>query len=115
MRAVYLLVDPGCPAVKIYEAKSFFSRLRGLLFSRSLPVDEGLLLRNCSGVHMLGMLYAIDVIYLDENGGILKLVERLRPFQCSCCRKAVDVMELPCGFIAQRGWRIGRKVELYKK
>ena len=115
MREVYLLVDPGCPEVKIYEAKSFFSRLRGLLFSRSLPVDEGLLLRNCSGVHMLGMLYAIDVIYLDEKGEILKLVERLRPFQCSCCRKAVDVMELPCGFIAQRGWRIGRKVELYKK
>ena len=56
MSEVYLLVEPGCPAVNIYEAKSFFSRLGGLVVSRSLAGDGGLLLGNCAGVQMLGML-----------------------------------------------------------
>ena len=79
-------------------ADNFFGRLRGLMFRRQLPEGCGLLLAPCNSVHMLFMRFAIDVIYLDENFRIKKIVRNLRPWiGMSACFGAWGALELPKG------------------
>lgn len=54
-------------AARVRPATTYLSRLKGLLGTSGLESDEGLYLNPCSGIHMIGMTYAIDAIFLDQN------------------------------------------------
>ena len=54
-------------------------RMRGLLGRRSLPAGDGLLLRPAPSVHTAFMRFPIDVVFLDRDLQVLKVVEALRP------------------------------------
>ena len=78
-------------------ADSFLSRLRGLMFRRSLEPGEGLLLRNCPSIHCFFMRFPIDVIYLDKE---MKVVgkETVEPWRIGkLFRGARHVLELEKG------------------
>jgi Uncharacterized ACR, COG1430. len=82
-------------AERAIMARSFFSRLKGLLGTLSLPSGQGLLLEPCNGIHMLGMLYAIDAVFIDKQGVVVGLVERIPPFALSkTYKKAQSCLEL---------------------
>ena len=70
---------------------------------RSLPEGEALLIDPCYSVHTMFMRFAIDVVYLDSNDRVLKVVGRLRPFRASVCRGAKRVLEMPAGSAALAG------------
>ena len=74
-----------------------WTRLRGLLGRRGLNRNEGLLLRPVGAIHTLFMLFAIDVVFLDRDYVVLKVVENLRPWRFAAARKAKAVLELPPG------------------
>jgi uncharacterized membrane protein (UPF0127 family) len=86
-----------CLAIGI--ARSFLARLGGLLIRPRLKEGEGLLLPECSSIHMFGMRYAIDVVWLDASGRILKCVQDLKPWRASACRGAYAALELAAGTI----------------
>ena len=48
-------------------ANTFLQRLKGLMFSKQLQSNTGLLLMNCPSIHCFFMNYPIDVIYFDKN------------------------------------------------
>ena len=49
-------------------------------------------------VHMFGMRYAIDVVFLDDAGRVLRVVHALQPNRISPRVKgATSVLELPAG------------------
>jgi len=58
---------------RVQWCASFFCKLRGLMFRRSLTIDEGLLLveevesRASTSIHMLFMAFPIAVVWLDEK------------------------------------------------
>ncbi len=87
--------DKKCLVSKVSRTTNFFERMRGLLFRNRLKEDEALLITSCNSVHMFGMTYAIDLIYLDKNWEILKLVQDLKPWRLSACKKAKMVVEMP--------------------
>lgn len=60
---------------------SFLQRARGLLGSDKLGPSEGLLLENCSSIHMFGMRFALDIVFLDREGTVIKIVENLAPWR----------------------------------
>src|SRR5215470_19716512 len=78
---IYHRPSGQCLAEEVALANTFFKRLRGLMFRRRLAQTEALWLRPCNGVHTFWMLFAIDVIFLDQQLRIVKLVENLRPFR----------------------------------
>lgn len=79
-------------------AYDFLKRFRGLMFRRRLDAGNGLLLAPCNSVHMLFMRFAIDVIYLDENFCIKKIVRDLPAWLgMSICFGAWGALELPSG------------------
>lgn len=74
------------PVVSCY-CKSFFCRLRGLMFTRSLAADRGLLLvqgrdsRLDAGIHMLFMAMDLAVVWINKNQEVVDvcLARRWRP------------------------------------
>ena len=76
-------------------AASPTTRLRGLL-GRS-PSPTPLLLVPARCVHTAGMRRPIDVVFLDADLRVLKVVPRLRPNRLASARRAVAVLELVAG------------------
>jgi uncharacterized protein len=93
-------------------ADSAPSRMRGLLGRSELNEGEGLLIRPTNSVHMFFMRFAIDVVYLDRQLVVRKVVEALRPWRMSGCRGARAALELPAGTAGRRGIIVGEQLTL---
>ena len=94
----------------IENADTFLKRLRGLMFRSHLPQGRGLLLAPCDGVHMFFMRFKIDVIYLDKDLCIKKIVRNLLPWLgVSICFGAWGALELPNGEADRLKLIVGQK------
>ncbi len=94
-------------------ADTHWARMRGLLGTRELPAGEGLWIRPCQQVHMFGMGYALDIVFLDEHQGVVHTESALQPWKLSPkVQEARSVIELPVGTIERVGLRIGSRVEI---
>ncbi len=81
-----------------------WTRLVGLLGRSGLEPGDGLLLRGEQAIHMLGMRFAIDVVYLDAEGHVLRALNSLAPWRLGpFVRKSRDVLELPAGTLSATG------------
>jgi len=99
-------------AQHVRHAANAFSRLRGLLGTRSLAPGHALWLRPCSSIHTLGMRYAIDALFLDKHSKVVKAAQGIRPQRlCWAPLSTRSVLELPAGVIAQTGVAIGDVLE----
>ena len=73
-----------------------FTRLKGLIGRLKLRSDEGLWVVPSSGVHTVGVLIPLDLIYLDENYRVIYLTEHFPRFRIAPLRtQAASVLELP--------------------
>ena len=86
------------------------ARLKGLLGRRSLPGDEGVLLRPAASVHTAFMRFPIDVVFLDRDLAVLHVVPELAPWRAAGKRGAKAVLELAAGEAARRGLRPGDRL-----
>ncbi len=103
----------GAPFLKVIIADNFLTRLEGLMFREKLPPDTGLLLAPCNSVHMCFMRFAIDVVYLDKEYRILKIVRNLKPWTgLSFCRQAYSTLELNVGDAEKYYLIVGEKIIL---
>jgi uncharacterized membrane protein (UPF0127 family) len=87
------------------------ARMRGLLGRRSLPPEEGILLRPASSVHTWFMRFPIDVVFLDRELSVLRVVPGLRPWRAASRRRAAAVLELAAGESERRGIRVGDRLD----
>ncbi|WHY87705.1 DUF192 domain-containing protein [Neobacillus novalis] len=95
-------------ASQVTAADTYFKRLKGLMFSKSLPAGHGLLIQPCQSIHTYFMNYSIDVIYLSKEFEIVGLDETVKPAKVGKFhRKAKSVLELPAGTIRETGTKIG--------
>lgn len=93
--------------VRVVVARSFSQRLRGLLGRRSMAPDEALLLAPCTSVHTCWMWFAIDVVFLNAAGEVVRVVPRLGPWRFAWARGAHACLELPAGGAARAGLYAG--------
>lgn len=94
-------------------AFGWWSRLRGLLFRRPLAADgsEALLIRPCNSIHTVGMRYALDVVFLDRGGTVLRVSEGVRPWRARIARGAHAVVELHHGAARRLAISPGDRIE----
>src|SRR5207249_1108868 len=85
------------------------ARMRGLLGRDGLEEGEGLLIRPTNSVHMFFMRFAIDVVFVDRELAVRKIVERLRPWRMAGCRGARAALELPAGAASRYGITVGEQ------
>ena len=65
------------------------------------------------GVHTIGMLFPIDLIYLSREKEVVHVEEHVRPFRISkVSLKAASVLELPPHTIYRSGTQVGDKLEI---
>jgi len=81
----------------VRRADTFWQRLKGLLGTRVLPIGHGLIIKPCSSVHTFGMNYPIDVLFVDNNHCIIKIVDNMLPSKMSMASGSKYVVELPAG------------------
>jgi uncharacterized membrane protein (UPF0127 family) len=82
-------------------------RMRGLLGRRELSSDEGVLLRPAGSVHTFFMRFAIDVVFLDRDGRVVRVAESVPPWRTAAARGARAVLELRAGESARRRISVG--------
>lgn len=102
--------DGRVVAESVTVADSTTRRLRGLLGKRDLPSGQGVLLRPAWSIHTAFMRFPIDVVFLDADQVVIKIVPRLAPFKTASCRGAREVVELRAGECERRGLALGDRV-----
>jgi uncharacterized protein len=102
--------DGRVVAESVTVADSTMRRLRGLLGKGDLPSGQGILLRPAWSIHTAFMRFPIDVVFLDADQVVVKIVPRLAPFKTASCRGAREVIELRAGECDRRGLSLGDRV-----
>ncbi len=59
--------------MQVHVCESRFERGRGLLARRRPDHETAFLLRDCRAVHTVGLTYAIDVVFCDARGRIVRI------------------------------------------
>lgn len=86
------------------------SRRRGLIGQAS--IDSALVISPCKWIHSIGMKCAIDVLYLDVTGLVVK-TEHLKPMRIAVpVGRSKTIVELPSGSIERFGIRVGDLIEV---
>ena len=89
----------------------------GLMYRSSLPADQGMLLLNEKprqlNVWMKNTFIPLDIIYIDTDGRIVKIVENAQPESTAVMPsegKVKAVLELNAGQVRQKEIAVGDRV-----
>lgn len=83
-------------------------RAKGLLNHNQLDPGQGMVLYPCQGIHMVGMKFPIDVVFLDHGYQVVYIIESIQPGQVGPLVKgATMAIELPAGTIKRTGTELG--------
>jgi uncharacterized protein len=81
----------------VHEARGMRARGRGLGGLDALPADRALRLR-CRSVHTFTMRFALDLIWLDGDGGVVRIDRAVPPRRHRGCARARAVIETRAGW-----------------
>jgi uncharacterized protein len=98
--------------IEVERLTSFWARLRGLIGRPPPAQGRGVVISPCRQVHTFFMSYPIDVVHLDDEGAVLRVVtlppRRIGPYIWS----TKSVLELVGGDAARLGIVPGAKPRL---
>ena len=95
-------------ALKVKVADTFIGRMVGLLGRRSLEPVCGVWIVPCNSIHTFGMLFTIDVVFVDRDFKVVGLQELVKPFSITRPNfRAESAIELPAHTIFRSGTAIG--------
>lgn len=112
---VYNKTQETFVATEATVADSYFPRLIGLLgrTKRWAQPGRGLWIVPSRGVHTIGMLFPIDLIFLSKEKQVVHVEEHVRPFRISAVSlKTSSILELPAHTIYRTGTKIGDQLEI---
>ena len=93
--------------MEIKEAKTFFQKLKGLMFQKKVNY---ILKLKTNGIHTFFMKIPIDVILTDKNNKILYIYRNLKPNRIILPKKNVKyTYETPINYL--KNIKINEKIE----
>jgi uncharacterized membrane protein (UPF0127 family) len=86
----------------IFVASSFLERLKGLMCDESLGVEfDGMLIKPCNSIHTFFMNYKIDVLFLNKEYKIVKILRNMAPWRLTkIYLQANQVLEIEGGKVS---------------
>ena len=94
-------------------AESLEARTRGLIGHDPLRFGQGMLIRPCRWIHMFGMSFPIDVLYVNKHWRVVAVSENLRPRRIDRpVPHAWFVVEMAAGAIRHTGLKVGDRLEI---
>ena len=110
--AVYNRTRGATLAASVRLADTPRSRRIGLLKNETLGPGEGLWIYPTQAIHTFGMLFSIDVAFLDRSLRVKRVYHRLAPSRLtSLVWGARSVLELPPGSLATTGTAVGDELQ----
>ena len=89
-------------------ARRIIERVMGLMRRKGLDPGSALVIPKCRHVHTFFMRFPIDLVFLDREGAVVRIAERVRPWRIDVfCRNAALVIEMPAGASAVSDIRLG--------
>jgi len=96
---------------RISKAVTFFQRTRGLLGRKEIKKEEGLYIPACRSIHTFFMSVPIDVVFIDHDNRVTRIVPSLAPFRIAFGPKnTAGVLELSSGMLKNNRCVIGDKI-----
>jgi uncharacterized membrane protein (UPF0127 family) len=102
-------------ATEVVVADTYLRRLIGLLGKtrRWARSGRGLWIVPSCGVHTIGMMFPLDLVFIDRDCRVVGTQEFVRPFRISrVCLRATSVLEFPVYTIHRSGTEIGDALEI---
>jgi len=96
------------PGLTVEVAIGFWQRLVGLLGRRNLDEGKGLLLTRCNNIHTAFMRFPIDAVFIDNEGAILAIRDRMGAFRIAVAPRSKACLELRSGAAARHGLQVGQ-------
>jgi uncharacterized membrane protein (UPF0127 family) len=87
-------------AESVEVAVSRRARRKGLLGRATMEPASALVLVPCAAIHTLFMRFAIDAVFVDETGRVVRIIAGLVPWRVAVASFAHAVIELPAGTTA---------------
>jgi len=98
--------DHRLVASQCMVAEGPWERMKGLLGHSHLASGQGMWIEPCNNVHTFFMKFAIDVVYLNWEGQILRIIKKMEPWRTHLPVWSGRVaLELPAG--ASDGLEVG--------
>lgn len=98
-------------AATIEPAFTSKARNRGLLGRDGLAAGVALVIAPSNSIHTFFMRFAIDVIYTDRAGRVLKIRKGLGPWRLSMALGGFAVVEMAAGSADRAGLQVGDRIE----
>lgn len=100
-------------ATRVDGLSTFFQRAVGLLTRTSMRPDEGVWIWGCRAIHTIGMRVPIDVIFVDREQRVLRMIPGVPPNRLAlACAGAQSVVELGCGALRDADLMLGDTLDL---
>ncbi|MBU0503872.1 MAG: DUF192 domain-containing protein [Candidatus Omnitrophota bacterium] len=75
-------------------------RMRGLLGKKDFDKGRAMIIRPCQSIHTFFMRFSIDVLFIDKNNKVIKVIPDLRPFRLTpVYLDSAFIIEMPVGVI----------------
>lgn len=102
-------------ADQVEIAASFWARGKGLIGRKSLPDGFALVIQPCGSIHMCLMSLPIDVLHIDKQGRIVKILHAIKPWRLGpIVMQSKWVVELPAHTAAATSTQVGDLVEIVR-
>ncbi|EPJ47042.1 MAG: hypothetical protein OFPII_16150 [Osedax symbiont Rs1] len=98
--------------ISIVITETFKERNRGLFTLAKLQPGQGLLITPCRSVHSFGMAYAIDLLYLNKQLQVVKIISNMLPNRMSLALRGYSTLELLSGEAQRLGIGLGSQGKL---
>jgi uncharacterized membrane protein (UPF0127 family) len=99
-RFAALTLDERVVVDHVEIAATWFRRAFGLMGRTPLPAGHALYLTPCRCVHTFFMRFALDLIFLDGDGRVVRIARQVRPWRAAAGgRGTVGVVEMTAGWL----------------
>ncbi len=82
---------------ELRHARSHNEKRRGLAGLDALPPEVGLHIHRCRSIHTVGMRFALDLLWLDDEGRVVRVDRAVPARRAKGCRRARSVIEVAAG------------------
>lgn len=99
-------------ASSVEVAQTSAARRKGLLGRTELPRGSALVISRCNAVHTIGMRFPIDILFVDAQGRVRKVVYGLGPRRIAFSPGARLAIEFAAGELPPHRLQVGDRVYL---
>jgi uncharacterized membrane protein (UPF0127 family) len=84
--------------IEIKVAETFFSKFLGFMFKKN--ANHALLFKSCRSIHTFFMRFNLDIVFLDKENKVIKVVRNVKPFRVVLpIKNSFSILEIPSNIV----------------